>query len=139
MRRQLAVMTSKCFLPQPFTNYQSAELGGDPSSTRGQEGNTNSGAKQRANLIPAGAAAVNETLLRRRGPWDERSGGRSRHVRLGEEASLTAMTCLLETPPPPPGPTDTGTSHRCLGKLGKPAHSYGMPLNRVTSEEAAGS
>lgn len=31
----------------------------------------------------------------------------------------------------PPGPTDTGTSHRCLGS---PPHSHRMSLNRITSE-----
>lgn len=50
---QLAEMTSKCYLPQPFTNDQSPALGGDPSSAKGQQGNTNSGAKQRPNLSPA--------------------------------------------------------------------------------------
>lgn len=30
MTRQLAEMTSKCFLPQPFTNDQSPALGGIP-------------------------------------------------------------------------------------------------------------
>lgn len=97
MTPQLAEMTSKCFLPQPSTNDQSLALGGDPSSAKGQQGNTNSGAKQRANFSPAGEAAVNGTLLRRGGPWDG-SGGRSRHVRLRDEASLTALTCLLEAP-----------------------------------------
>lgn len=97
MTRQLAEKTSKCFLPQPFTNDHSPALGGDPSSAKGQQENTNSGAKQRPNFSPAGEAAVNGTLLRRGGPWDGR-GGRSRHVRLRDEASLTALTCLLEAP-----------------------------------------
>lgn len=127
MTPQLAEMTSKCFLPQPSTNDQSLALGGDPSSAKGQQGNTNSGAKQRANFSPAGEAAVNGTLLRRGGPWDG-SGGRSRHVRLRDEASLTALTCLLEVPG---ADIDTGTSHRCLGR---PLHSHRLSLNRVTSE-----
>lgn len=34
MTQQLAEMTSKCFLPQAFANYQPQVLGGDPSSAR---------------------------------------------------------------------------------------------------------
>lgn len=125
MTQQLAEMTSKCFLPQAFANYQPPVLGGDPSSARVNRVTPTAGYNKdqtsvqpvwRPSMKPCYDDGINGTGLRgRTGLWDS-----------GRKPLLTALTCLQE----PPGRTDTRTSDRCLGKLPHSSwHFCGISLN----------
>lgn len=97
MTQQLAEMTSKCFLPQAFANYRSLVLGGDPSSA-GVNRVTSTAAynKDQTSVQPVRRPSMKPCYDH--GFHESTAEGKKRRVRLEEEASLTALTCLPEPP-----------------------------------------